>query len=334
MNPTKPNISKFSSIIAVIVVVLLALGFIKDLVIKSIVTNVAGQVAGAKVDIGSLSVGVFRHAVSIKNFKMYNPPGFPREVMLDIPEMAVEYDLFSILKGKLHLALIVFDLKEMTVIKNKDGKLNVDALKVAQKDTAAEGKPGKSKAGKKEPAKQMLMQIDEMRLNIGQVIFKDFSQSDTPVVSVYDVGIKQKTFKNITSAQQLITLVLIEALKPTAIKNAQIYAAAAILGVGFLPAGIVGMVVGNKAATAEYNVSSKAAFSAVEDLLKKLGGEIKVSDEAGGSIKAKVSGNDVVVTITSLSRGKTKVEVLARKILLPQQQFAEGIIYQLNERLK
>ena len=44
-----------------------------------------------------------------------------------------------------------------------------------------------------------------------------------PLVQVFDVNLKDKTYKDIQSAQQLAALIMVEAMKPTAIKGAKIY---------------------------------------------------------------------------------------------------------------
>ena len=127
------NLEKWQKILIIVVIVFLCLGIIKNPLIKSVVTIGASKVVGAPVHIDSFAVGVFKQSVRIKGFKLYNPKGFPEEPLIDIPEVSVDYNLPALLGGKLHLPLIVVNLKEMVVIRNKDGKLNVDALKVAQK---------------------------------------------------------------------------------------------------------------------------------------------------------------------------------------------------------
>lgn len=214
-------------IIAVIVLFVLAIA--KDQIIKAAVTISVSKAVGAPVHIDSMSVGIFRQSVRIRGFKMYNPSGFPRGPMVDIPVISVEYDLAAILKGDLHLPLLVLELKEMTVVKNKEGRLNVDALKVAQ-----------NKGTK--PPKAMPLRIDTAVLDLGQVIVKDYTGGERPGVQTYNIGVHHKTYRNIKSVEQLIVLVMVEAMKPTALKSAAIYSAAGVLGVAFLPAVAAGVI--------------------------------------------------------------------------------------------
>ena len=65
------------------------------------------------------------------------------------------------------------------------------------------------------------MKIDQATLNLGKVVVKDYTKGEPPSIQAYDIGVN-KTFKNITSAEQLVTLVLVQAMGPTALRNAAI----------------------------------------------------------------------------------------------------------------
>lgn len=214
------------------------------------------------------------------------------------------------------------------IIKNKEGKLNVDSLKVVeeQKNAAPAEKDVK-------PQKAMPMQIDTMALSIGKVIFMDFETKDKPTIDAYDVGIKGKTFKNITSAQQFITLILVEAMKPTAIRGAAVYGAASVLGVAFLPAGIAATLLGDDSSSAEFAVNHDKVYKICLGFAKEKGSVASESQEKG-RIKAKIDGHDVTITVIKKTPEIVEVQVSARKYMLPKQQFAGGLLYQITEKLK
>lgn len=318
----------------VVVVGFFALGIVKDQVIKSVVVMSVSGLTGARMEVQQLSVGVFKPAIRIKGLKLYNPAGFPNEAFLDLPEVSLDYDLGAIFKKKLHLPLLVVNLKELIVVKNKEGKLNVDSLKFVQKQQAEKPtKPSKETQTAK-PAEMMPMQIDLVKLNLGRVIVKDYTQTENnePFIAVTEIGVNDKTYKNITSPQQLVALVLTEAMKPAAIKGAGIYGAATVLGVAFLPAGIAGAFIGKDDAKAEYQVSYDKGYAAILDVLKQ-NGEIVKEDKGAGLIKAKVEGNDVSVKINQLAHA-IEVTATARKFMMPKAEVAGGIIYKIDERLK
>ena len=316
-------------IIGIILAVIIVLGILKDPFVKSAVTVVTSKVVGAPVKIDKFSIGVFKQAVVIKNFRIYNPKGFPEGILIDISEISVEYDLGALFGGKLHLKEMVFDLKEVGLVKNKDGQLNVDALKVAQKE---EG-PSEGAEKQQKPSKAMLMQIDVCKLNIGKVVMKDYSAGDKPTVQVYEVGVKDKVYKNITSAQQLATLVLTESMKGAGIKGAGIYGAASILGVAFLPAGVAGVLAGKDSSQVEFSVDFDTVFKTSLEVMQQMG-KVKKEDKGNGVIKGKVSGADVTLKLEKQDNGNMQVTISARQFMLPKPEIAGGILHQISEKLK
>jgi hypothetical protein len=320
---------KWQKILIIVVVALVALSIIKNFVIKTAITSIGSSVLGAPLTIGHFSLGIVAQKVKIKNLRVYNPPGFPSEPMVDIPEAGVHFDVFALLGGKLHLPYIVFNLKEMVVVKDKNGKLNVDALKIFEeksKDPKKDEKPD-AKEGKA-PA----MQIDVMKLNIGRVIMKDYTKGDEPSILVYEVDLKDKTFKNITSPQELATVVMVQGLGPTALKGAKAYAAATLLGVGFLPAGVAGVFMGKDHATQVFSQSTERLYQTSLEVLGKIG-QVTEENKTLKEIKGKVDGADITIKIVQSPEHKTDVTVAARKMMIPKPELAGGVLYQIAEKL-
>lgn len=319
-------------LIAIIVIVLAVLSIGKNFLIQSAIKVAVPQILGTPVKIGGLSVGVLRPVIAVRNFQLYNPPGFPHEVFVDVPEVRVEYNVGAFLSRKIHLKLLVLNLKEVDIYKNPDGSLNVDALKITQKkeETSAEKKTA---AAKKQPAEQMPLRIDELRLDLGKVVVKDYTQGEQPVIRVFDAGVHNKIYKDIDSAQQLATLVFLEAMGPTGIKAAGIYAAATVLGVAFLPAGVAGLMIGKDSGTSEYNADLSTVFAATKEVLKKRG-TITAEDAGAGTISAKVDGANVSAQVSTGENKKTVLSVKSRKMMLPKPEIAEGIIYQVSQEVK
>ena len=323
------NLKKLGVLAVAVFVALFVIGIIKDQIAKSAVTVSASTIAGAPVGIGGLSLGILTQSVAITDFEMYNPQGFPKDVLFDISRIDVKMDMLSLFKQKLHIPKAVFDLREMVIVKNKEGKLNVDELKFSKQ----EQKPQEKAGDKKKSSQEMSMQIDELFLNIGRVVVKDYSKGGEPSVLVYDVGLKNKSFKNLNSAQQMAVIVTIEAMKPTALKSAGVYAAAAVLGVGLMPAGIVGALVGKDYADAVYNASYEKVYNAYLDLFKKIG-SIKKEGKDIYQLEAKAEGCDLKVKFEKIKDNQTKVIVAARQLVLPKPEVAAGIIYRLENTLK
>lgn len=313
-------------IFAVILVVLLVLSGLKNQIVKSTIAAGVATVTGAPAHIDSVSLGILKQSIDIKGFKLYNPKGFPNEILLDIPTIKINYDLGALLQKKLHMKTVEVDLKEMGVIKNKEGKLNVDSLKVVEQQKEAQPKEKKTQ-------EMMPMQIDELVLSIGKVVSRDYTVGPQGSVQVFDVGIKRKTYKNITTAQQLISLILIESMKPTAIKSAKVYALNTIMGVGFLPAGVALTLAGKDYTQQDFDSSFEKVYDASLSIAQKMG-KVTQENKEGGMIKALVNKNDVTIKIKKLTEKSTQLTVSARRLLLPKPDVAGGVLLEISERLK
>jgi len=193
-----------------IVVIIVALSFIKDTIVKISVEGMVKAVAGLRMDIGGLSMSILKTDIDIRGLRLFNPKGFRDKVMLDMPEIFVDYDLPSIFKDIIHLKYVKIDMKELVVLKNERGELNLNSIKFVKANK--EGK--KAVEPKKDAASQM--RIDHLHLKVGKVIYKDYSQGAEPVVKVFNINIDEE-YTDITSLQALAGLLMAKALARTTI---------------------------------------------------------------------------------------------------------------------
>lgn len=207
MNPKKLGI-----ILVWILVALIALSFVKDIAIKAAAQKGVEMVTGLKLRTQSFKVGIFNTLIGIKNLRLFNPKGYHDRVMLDMPEIYVDYNLGAMLGGKIHLTELRLNMKEFVVVKNKAGELNLNSLKVVQ--AQKEGKPPEEKSKGNPPT----IQIDDLELKIGKVIYKDYSQGGSPIVKEFNLNLNER-YKNVDNAYALVSLVVVKALRHTAIAN-------------------------------------------------------------------------------------------------------------------
>ena len=201
---------RWMKIVIIAFVTLLAVLLVKNLIIKIAVEKGVGIVTGLRLSTGSFKVGILRHTVSIKNIKLYNPKNFEDPVMVDAPEIYVDYDLLSIIGGNFHLREIRFNLAEFTVDKNKAGQLNLNSLKSvsAQKQGKTAAKAGKTPQ----------IMIDKLVLKIGKAVYKDYSSGGAPQVREFNVNINE-TYTNIDNPSTLVSLIVVKALMNTSIAS-------------------------------------------------------------------------------------------------------------------
>ncbi|MGA2775658.1 MAG: AsmA family protein [Candidatus Omnitrophota bacterium] len=313
---------KILVVLIVIIIAFFTIGILKDQIIKSVVTVVATQVTGAPVHIDGFSLGLFKHSIRISASRMFNPSGFPRGILVDLPRINVDYDLSALLRKKLHLFNVEVELKEMDLVRNKEGKLNVDALKVVEE--------GKNKQGK--PSGQMPLQIDMLKLGMGRIILKDYSSEKEPVVKVYDIKL-HKGYKNITSTQQLTALILTEPMKAAGIQGAQIYGVAMLAGVAVFPVALAATFTGKDSAAQDFAVDFDKVYNTSLAVLRRMG-KVAKEDRNKGMINAEVNSAKVELRVNKKVGNKTEVFVSARRYLLPRPEVAGGILYEISEKLK
>ncbi|TBR17806.1 hypothetical protein EPO66_02030 [bacterium] len=167
---------------------------------------------------------------------------------------------------------------------------------------------------------------------MGRLVNKDYSVEGQPVVKVYDLNLK-KSYKNITSAQQLAVLIMSEPLKAAGIQGAKIYGVMLLTGVAALPIAAAFTFAGKDYAEGDFDVSWDPAYEAAIKQLAKAG-KIKSENKQNGIIIANVSGAGVTLRLKKIKDNKTHIVVSARKFGLPQAEIASGVIYRLSEELK
>jgi hypothetical protein len=200
---------------AIVFAVLIALFIGKNMIIKTSVSAGVKAMTGLKLSIRSMNVGVFKSLIGINELQLHNPRGFEDDLMIDLPEVYVDYDLGAFMKGKVHLEEVRLNLKEFLVVKNADGQLNLDSLRVVKE---TEGEEVEKDGEKKEETKMPDLQIDLLDLKIGTVIYKDYSKGTPPKERVFNVNIDER-YENITDPQSFVRLIVLKALKNTTIAS-------------------------------------------------------------------------------------------------------------------
>ncbi|MBF0384345.1 MAG: hypothetical protein HQL27_00595 [Candidatus Omnitrophica bacterium] len=307
---------KFFIVLGVVVFLLACIGIYKNLIMKSVVTRVAVRLIGTPVHMDKFSFSLLSSSIHISGLKIYNPSGFPQGILLSCPKINVIYDRAAFFKQKLHFVFVEVELNEVGLTKNKEGKLNVDSLALAQ--------PAK-------PSKPMPMQIDLLTLGIGRIVYKDYTNGTEPAVRVQDVNI-HKSYKNIISAEQLAVLIISEPVKAAGIRAAEIYGVAMLTGVTVLPVGIAATFLGKDSVRQTMDASLEHVYEISLEVVKRMG-TITKQDATNGVIKANINGAMVALIIRNGSNHKTEISISARKYIFPKPDIAGGVLYQISEKL-
>ncbi len=92
------------------------------------------------------------------------------------------------------------------------GELNLDSLRVVEE------KKEEKVEGEEEKTEMPEIQIDVLELKISKVVYKDYSKGTPPKVREFNVNIDER-YENITNPRTLISLIIVKALKNTAIAS-------------------------------------------------------------------------------------------------------------------
>jgi hypothetical protein len=203
-----------SGIVAALAILVIAALLGKNLIAKAAVINGVRLVTGLKLRMRDLDVGVLKSRLRVSELQVLNPAEFFQdEVMADLPEIYVDYDLRGFLKGRAHLEEVRLNLRELVVVRNETGAVNLNALQAVKTSRSGEAATPPRKATKisRAPA----LKIDVLELAIGRVVYKDYS-GGAPQIRVFPVNLNER-FTNITNPAVVGGLVVSRALANTTI---------------------------------------------------------------------------------------------------------------------
>lgn len=198
---------KIAVLLLILMLGVFAVSIGKDLIIKGAIESIVSIATGLRIDIGELKTSIVNSSIDIRDMTVLNPPRFEDKIMLYIPEIYIDYDLSALLKKEIHLKDVRIDLKQFTVIKDKRGETNLDHIKNLKKKG---GKTAKGGTGERP------LQIDNLKLKIGKVIYKDYSLGEKPVITEYNINLDSR-YRNVQNASEIMGIIVARALINTTI---------------------------------------------------------------------------------------------------------------------
>lgn len=201
-----------------IIIFLAVIIFGRNILIKTVASTFVKAATGSELQIGKFYVGLFNTKIHIKDVKILNPKDFEDRVMLDLPEVLVDYRLGELIKGNIYLDHLTFNLEQFMVVKKADGVSNLD------KFTALGGSSDKKDASKEVPKKEekktkkkVSFHIDQFDLRIKQVVMKDYSKNpDKPSIKNFDLNL-DSSYKDVDNPTALGALIMNQVLLNTTI---------------------------------------------------------------------------------------------------------------------
>jgi uncharacterized protein involved in outer membrane biogenesis len=187
------------AITLVLLVIVLLVGFVvlKDPVVKAIAEHNLRAETGMDARISKLEVNFGSPTVNLEGLKLYNPPEFGGSTFIDLPELRVEYATDDIMDRKLHFKTLRINLAEVHIVKNKQGKTNLEMLE-------ENGKAKKRDAEKRKKTDSPGVDfggVDTLYLTIGRIRITD--ESDPRNNEVIELGIKDEVGKNLKNEEDM-----------------------------------------------------------------------------------------------------------------------------------
>lgn len=203
----------------IIVVLIILLGILvagRNLIAKFAVEKGVKVATGLSLNIKKLDLGLATTHIGINGLSLLSPKEFGNEVMFYAPEIFVDYNLGAIIKGKVHIEDIRLNFDQLVIVRNKQGKTNLEALKPkAKKDQSSQETEKKDDAS---PKKDPKIQIDHLSLKIGKVVYKDYSQGEELIIKEYVLNFYQE-INDVTNIQELLGTIATKVLAKTALSS-------------------------------------------------------------------------------------------------------------------
>jgi len=205
---------KLLKVVLVFVVLIGLLIASKNIIAKIAIEKGVKAATGLPLEIKKIDIGITSSHIGITDLSLLNPSGFPPGIMFHAPEIFVDYHLGDMLKGKVHLQEIRLNFDQFVIVKNAQGRTNLEALKPKGKDGSKEPAKDKKEDGIKKGMPEI--QIDHLELKVGKVIYKDYSGGGEPSVREYNVNISEE-LTDVTNVRHLLGLIASKAIAKSAL---------------------------------------------------------------------------------------------------------------------
>jgi hypothetical protein len=187
-------------LVVLAVVVALALGgtlllLSKDALAQRFLERRVQRETGLPTRFGQVQVRLGSGSIRIKDFQLLNPPEFGRSVLLDLPELYLRADLGQLLRGKLRFTLVSLHLRELNVIRDQAGRLNVESF------TKPDAEPPPAPEAEPPPANSRYAGIDQLHLTVDRFNYTDFKNPSNN--RQIDVGLHDEVATNLATATEL-----------------------------------------------------------------------------------------------------------------------------------
>lgn len=157
------------AVVLLIVVVILG----RNMIIKSSVPPAVKKITGFEASIGDIDVGLLSSKVGLKDLKVMNPSDFGEKMMLDAPEIYVEYKLPTMMSQRREFPVIRLNIQQVVVVKNEKGESNV--ARIMEFKPKSEGPSAENFFGTLDLTLGTVRYVDYSKMHDGKPFTKDLT---------------------------------------------------------------------------------------------------------------------------------------------------------------
>jgi uncharacterized protein involved in outer membrane biogenesis len=191
----------------VVITILLVIGalLLKDTLAKSFAEKGLRDGTGLDARIAKLEVGIATPTVNIEGLKIYNPPQFGGGTLFEMPELRVEYSPEALRDQKLRFKSIRLNISEVHLIRDKDGRTNIEGIEQA-------GKRNKKDPKEKPAASDIEFGgVDTLYLTVGRIRLTDLANPRNN--AELNIGLKDEVGRNLKTEEDLQSWMQLTMLK-------------------------------------------------------------------------------------------------------------------------
>ncbi|MEI6831797.1 MAG: hypothetical protein WCK61_03725 [Candidatus Omnitrophota bacterium] len=191
-------------VIFIALVILLVASFIiiKHLKIKDIVEREIEQTLGINVTINKFEFSPLLAHIGLSGITVHNPSGFAEDELAYIEAIHLVFDPIEIITlKKPNIYIFAMDLKRLNIIKNKEGKVNIEGIVALKADNVVHDN-------------NIPFYFDVVVLSIGEVRYIDHTQVGKKEQK-YLIGLKDAAFVNLKDESEVVKIVVAKAIENT-----------------------------------------------------------------------------------------------------------------------
>ncbi|MCM8812571.1 MAG: hypothetical protein NC924_01380 [Candidatus Omnitrophica bacterium] len=160
----------------------------RNFIVKTALVEAIRRYSGLDAHIGTVDIGLWSTSLKVQGLVLFNPPGFSEKIMLDVPELFVDFELPRYLEKKeLYLQEFRLNLHEIVVARSRDGRLNWAVLQKVAPQAARASAPAAAQPAAPAAAENQL-RVERIVVRIGSVVDVRESSADKPKRTVYAVN--------------------------------------------------------------------------------------------------------------------------------------------------